>query len=78
MYYKYYHFIYNWSKFKKVDFSESDNDFYFGTEVVMIYFIFGEYCFNGPEKSLAYILYPSTFELINLVRKLSLVPYMAF
>jgi hypothetical protein len=34
----YYSFIYNWSKFKKVDFSGSENDFYFGTEGVMFYY----------------------------------------
>jgi hypothetical protein len=35
MYYKYqYSFIYNWSKFKKADFSGSENDLYFGTEGV--------------------------------------------
>ena len=35
MYYKYqYSFIYNWSKLIKVDFSGSENDFYFGTEGV--------------------------------------------
>jgi hypothetical protein len=35
MYYKYqYSFIYNWSKLKKIDFSGSENDFYFGTERV--------------------------------------------
>jgi hypothetical protein len=35
MYYKYYYSsIYNWSKFKKIDFSRSENDFYFGTEGV--------------------------------------------
>jgi hypothetical protein len=33
MYYKYYYsFIYNWSKFKKVNLSKNENDFYFGTE----------------------------------------------
>jgi hypothetical protein len=36
MYYKYYYsFIYNWSKFKKADFSKSENDFYFRTEGVL-------------------------------------------
>jgi hypothetical protein len=38
MYYKYYYyFIYNWSKFKKIDLSENKNDFYFGTEGVSCY-----------------------------------------
>jgi Na+/H+-dicarboxylate symporter len=33
MYYKYYYsFTYNWSKFKKVNFSGNENDFYFGTK----------------------------------------------
>jgi hypothetical protein len=37
MYYKYYYsFIYNWSKFKKVNFSKNENDFYFRTERVLI------------------------------------------
>jgi hypothetical protein len=37
MYYKYYYsFIYNWSKFKKVYFSGSENDFYFGIEGVLL------------------------------------------
>ena len=37
MYYKYkYYFIYNWSKLKNIDFSGSENDFYFGTEGVEV------------------------------------------
>jgi hypothetical protein len=37
MYYKYYYsFIYNWSKFKKVDFLGSENEFCFGTSIQFV------------------------------------------